>query len=277
MWIGPASLPVVNGLLCKLLRQYLIASGCWNLSGGVLTYLTVNPDHYDQQPFWAPNGERVGFMSSRATGSGLYWKRRDGTGESERLTPVGNPTNTGFWSPDGNTLAYEEVAPNTLNDIWLLNYPENKAEVFLSTIFREGSPAFSPDGRWIAYVSDESGIEEIYLRPFPAKEPKVTISNEGGQRPFWSPDGSELFYLSGRQLMVVPMQYQPSLNPGISEKLFELPPGFELANGMSSDGKKFLALKSGTEGESNSPHLVVVMNWFKEVKQKTSKSNPNDR
>jgi serine/threonine-protein kinase len=227
----------------------------------VLTHLTVDPDHDDKLPFWTPDGERVGFWSARSDGQFLYWKRRDGTGEVERLAPaLGDQPAAAVWSPDGKVLTYSDVAPTTLEDIWLLSYPEKKTVLFLGTTFVEREPAFSPDGHWIAYASNESGIYEIYLRPFPEKEPKVSISNDGG-------------YLNGRQLIVVPMQLQPTLKPGIPRELFELPPGIRLANGMSKDGQKFLALQSEGEKAQRFQHLIVVENWFEVVKRKMQEKN----
>ena len=131
------------------------------------------------------------------------------------------------------------------------------------------------DGLWIAYASNKSGLFEIYVRPFPEKEPKVIISNDGGSAPFWSRDGSELFYLNGRRLMVVPISQQGenSLSPGSPKELFELPTGYQLGQGMSKDGKRFLALKTEVDEEQSSRHLVVVQNWFEEVKRKASKGN----
>ena len=220
-------------------------------------------------------GRRVVFRRRGMDAPGLYWKRRDGTGDTEPLITGGTASGSGSWSPDGNALAYTKRTPETALDLLLLNYPEKNAEVFLSTPFAERGPAFSPDGRWIAYASNESGRWEIYARPFPAKEPKKIISNEGGEHAFWSSDGRELFYLNGRRLMVVriPQQGGASLSPGSPRELFELPPGYQLGQGMSKDGKKFLALKTEVVEEQSSRHLVVVQNWFEEVKRKASKGN----
>ncbi|MCG8607474.1 protein kinase, partial [bacterium] len=238
----------------------------------VLSHLTVVPDNDDSFPFWTPDGEHVTYWSTRTTGQAIYWKRRDGTGETERLTPNAL-LNGASWSPDGSILAYVTVAPETLTDLWLLYYPEKKAETFWSTTFAEIEPSFSPDGRWIAYASNESGRHEIYLRPFPSKEPKVSISSNGGRAPFWSRNGRELFYLNGRRLMVVSIQVQPTFKPGIPTELFELPPGFQLANGMSKDGQRFLALQSESEKRRGGQQLVVVQNWFEEIKRKMQEKN----
>jgi len=249
--------------------------GLWDLERHILTPLTFDQERDAHAPFWTPDGKRIVFRSRGTDAHGLYWKRLDGTGAAEPLI-IGELTwGSGSWAPDGNAMAYTKVTPETLLDLLLLNYPEKKAEVFLSTPFDERGPVFSPDGLWIAYASNKSGLFEIYVRPFPEKEPKVIISNDGGSAPFWSRDGSELFYLNGRRLMVVPISQQGenSLSPGSPRELFELPTGYRLGQGMSKDGKRFLALKTEVDEQQNSGHLVVVQNWFEEVKRKASEGN----
>ena len=128
------------------------------------------------------------------------------------------------WSPDGQLLAFIEVNPTTGWDIWVLRHRgDRKAQPFLRTPFNEGAPRFSPDGRWLAYISDESGRYEIYVQPYPGPGGKWQISTEGGTEPVWNPNGRELFYRSGDKMMAVDIATQPSFAAGKPRMLFEGP------------------------------------------------------
>ena len=105
------------------------------------------------------------------------------------------------WSPDGSTLAFHERKPNGERDIWVVS-PGGDPVPFLITPFDERSPRFSPDGKWLAYVSDESGRNDVYVQPFPGPGPKWLVSTDGGIDPVWSRDGRELFYRQDDQMMV---------------------------------------------------------------------------
>ncbi len=112
----------------------------------------------------------------------------------------------GSWSPDGKFLAFEERHPDTLSDIWVLSVEGNRTpQALMRERFNEYEPVFSPNGRWLAYVSDEAGRDEVYVRSFPGLAGKQPISTGGGRYPVWSRDGRELFYLSGNKMMYVPL------------------------------------------------------------------------
>src|SRR4029077_12600233 len=133
------------------------------------------------------------FGTDRAGPRNLFSQLTDGSGGAERLTTTERGDVAGAWSPDGQTLAYQESAPVTGFDIWMFRLSDRRAQPFLQTRFNEISPRFSPDGSWLAYASDESGRYEIYVQPFPGPGGKWQISTEGGREPVWARDG-ELFY-----------------------------------------------------------------------------------
>jgi serine/threonine-protein kinase len=159
-------------------------------------------------PVWTPDSNRVTFRSG--SNNDIYWKQADGSGEIELLWESIALLNPAWWSPDGQTLAFYQTDTG-LRDIWMLR-SEGDASPFLATSFDENSPMFSPDGHWVAYVSDESGRDEVYVQPYPDGGRIVAISNEGGREPMWSPDGRELFYRQGGQMMVVRVETEPAFS-----------------------------------------------------------------
>jgi serine/threonine-protein kinase len=156
---------------------------------------------------WTPDGLRIAFTSDRAKSgfANIYWQRADGTGEVQRLTEADNPQTPSSWHPSGRLLAFTETNPQTAYDIMILpmegseagGWKPGKPFVFLNGPRNEAFAQFSPDGRWIAYVSDETGRSEIYVRPFPGPGGKWQISTNGGPWPRWSPKGKELFFWTG--------------------------------------------------------------------------------
>ena len=159
----------------------------------------------DTGPIWTPDGRRIAFASSSGgrAATNIYWQAIDGSGAAERLTNSPHAQIPGSWHPDGRTLAFQEqVAPGNF-DLMLLPLGGEPA-VFLSTPASETDPAFSPDGRWVAYVSNESGRSDVYVRPFHGSG-KWRISTDGGTHPTWSRTKHELFYgTDDGQIMSVP-------------------------------------------------------------------------
>jgi serine/threonine-protein kinase len=188
-------------------------SAVWvlDLQRDTLSRLTFNPDN-DFAPVWTSDGRRIAYTSWRADvgAVNLFWQRADGSGESERLTTSAHRQLQGSWHPSGRFFAFTEVRPGALYDVMLLTLEGDEKsglrpgtpEAFVSTPFQEQEPEFSPDGRWLAYASNESGAFEVYVRPFPGPGGKWQISTGAGATPRWSKT-PELMYQAGSQLMVV--------------------------------------------------------------------------
>jgi serine/threonine-protein kinase len=229
---------------------------------------------------WAPDGQHVAFQAK----SGLSWMRSDGGGEPQRLLERQAPVNPWSFSPDGKRLAFFEVDPETLGDIWILpldlsdpDHPNpGKPELFLRTPADERVPTFSPDGRWIAYRSDESGTIQIYVRPFPAAGGgQWQISAGGGARfPIWSKNGRELFYeTADNRIMVVDYTVNGnSFAPGKPKLWSDVQlfyPGVSNLD-LAPDGKRFIVLttpETGGDGKS-AVHVTMLQNFLDELKRR---------
>jgi eukaryotic-like serine/threonine-protein kinase len=222
-------------------------------------------------PTWTPDGKRIAFMSDKGGPLNLYWQMADGSGGLERLTTSQSIQVPLSWSPNGELLAFVEVSKGAA-DIWVLQLGDRKTQPFLQTPANETAPQFSPDGHWVAYISDESGRKEVYVQPYPGPGGKWQISTDGGGEPVWNRSGRELFYRNGEKMMAVDVTTQPSFSAGKPKMLFEgryrssstgTIPNYD----VSSDGQRFLMLKP-TEQEQPAPTQInVVLNWTEELKR----------
>jgi hypothetical protein len=250
----------------------------YDLSRDTLTRLTF-AGNTNNRPVWTPDGKRVAFYSNKEGQLNLFWQLADGSGGLERLIASENLNVPLSFSPDGQLLAFNDLNPTTQTDIWVLRMSDpsagsgqvRKAQPFLRTAFTEGAARFSPDGHWLAYISDESGRFEVYVQPYPGPGGKWQISTEGGGEPVWNPNGRELFYRSGNKMMAAEVTTQPSFAVGKPRVLFMGEYGLAsvpVANyDVSPDGQRFLMVKPSEQAASLS-QIVVVQNWFEELKQK---------
>ena len=182
------------------------------------------------------------------------------------------------WSSDGKYLLYHYSDPETGNDLWYLERSEDgrgwEPHPFLQEPSAQTVPKFSPNGRYVAYVSDDSGQQEVYVQPFPEGGRKVTVSNSGGEQVRWSRDGKELFYVEGVKLMAVSVSTEGEFSPGSPTVLFEHPglrrggnyPNYD----ASLDGQRFILSEPvGYDATEGSPATIrVVENWYEEFRDR---------
>ena len=243
----------------------------YDLSRETLTRFTFGGGS-NQNSSWTPDGKHIAFQSSRDGAQNIFWQMADGSGGLEKLISSEHTDAPHSWSPDGQLLAFIEISPATGIDIMVLRLSDHKAQPFLQTPFNEGAPRFSPDGRWLAYLSDESSRVEIYVQPFPGPGGKWQISTDGGTEPVWNRNGRELFYRNGDKMMAVDIATQPSFSAGTPRMLFEgqyIPTPTTSPNyDVTPDGQRFLMLKSVEQAQTGPTQINVVLNWFEELKQK---------
>ncbi len=219
----------------------------------------------DSTPIWSPDGSRIVFGSNRGVHFDLYLKGTNGAQEEKPIPQDDIDRFPTDWSRDGKYILYERGA-----DLWFVTIPEFQPTQFLKASSTLKGGRFSPDGKWIAYSSNESGRWEVYVTSFPEAHGKWQVSNAGGVEPKWRGDGQELFYLSPEsKMMAVPVKTGPSFDPGTPAALFQANPREMLATSeqfsyeVSRDGQKFLI---NTHLKTAITPLSVVLNWSAKLK-----------
>jgi Tol biopolymer transport system component len=230
----------------------------------VPTRFTFDPAN-DTAPTWSPDGNRIVFRSDRAGGNFLFEKPTAG-GEPERLLGAFDAPFPTDWSPDGTFILYHFPAASGNYDVNLVAPAKDATPVpFASSPFTEIDGRFSPDGRWIAYSSDESGRMEVYVQPFPRSGSMWQVSTGGGSEAHWRRDGKELYYLApDRKIMAVAVRGGSTFEREAPRPLFQtrVPfPGsiYRMNYDVTADGARFL-VNTLVEGAGSSP-INVVLNW----------------
>jgi serine/threonine protein kinase/Tol biopolymer transport system component len=233
----------------------------------------------EQSPVWTSDGSRVLYSSARGEPASIYWKAADGSGTPHLLSKAEHPRFPSAISPDDKFLLFREENPSTGQDLWVMPLAAGdatQAKPWIQTPFNEIMPSFSPDGRFVAYVSNESGEAEIFVARFPDGSMRRQISTSGGSEPLWAANGREVFYRRRMgesdllQVIAVDVATQPSFTAGAPRALFEekswtsdVPTPMYA---VTPDAQHFLLLKPSTVEPAR--QIQVVLNWFEELKRR---------
>jgi serine/threonine-protein kinase len=221
------------------------------------------------RPIWTPDGKRIAY-SAGLPDPNLFWRAADGTGSDERLATSPNTQFAGGFTPDGKVLVYVEYSATSAWDIWVMSVEGDRTpRPFLQTPFVENEVALSPDGRWLAYQSNESGRFEIYVQPFPSGGRKLQISTDGGGTAQWSRNGREIFYRNQNRMMVVAVR-PPARADSTAELEIEKPRvlfegGYEPVFSLTPD-ERFVMIRNVRE-EFAPASVNVVLGWIGELRR----------
>jgi Tol biopolymer transport system component len=250
-----------------------------DLTRGVTTRLTF--EGRNARAIWTPDGSRITYASAIAGSENLFSRPSDGSGTADRLASSELQQAPGAWTPDGKALVFMQGEPLAGYDIWTLSVEGDQGpRPLLQTAFSEYYADLSPDGRWLAYASNQSGRIEVYVQPYPVPGARQQISVDGGTAPAWSRDSRELFYMTApsvggqaalTKMMVVPVQLKPTFTAGSARVLFEGRYGVT-ANvrgyDISPDGRRFLMVQQKERPATRLADMIIVQNWVEELKQK---------
>jgi Tol biopolymer transport system component len=239
------------------------------LASGAFSRLSFDVGNADR-PVWTPDGRKVAFLATRDGRRTAWMRRADGSDSLQAASPGDTRLDEIAFDPQGRyTLLRTEAAGPVIRRLLVVrNGVDTFPRPLIVSRFDHYAMALSPDGRWLAYVSNESGVSEVYVRPFPSVDSaRFAISVAGGQEPMWRRDGTELFFRNARgDMFAVPVRTGPRFEPGTPKLLFSIP-GMALqeyhhAYDVHPDGKRFLMVPSGG---AEAPDLHVIFNWRTEL------------
>jgi Tol biopolymer transport system component len=239
----------------------------YDLARSTLRRLTFDPG-IDAVPVWSPDGGRIVFGTSRDRNFGIYVKPADGSQPERQLVPTSGVDSLALdWSRDGHNLLYLAEP-----DLWVYSFADGKSHLFLKANASLNNAKFSPDGKWVAYSSNESGRWEVYVTSFPDARGKWQVSTSGGEQPRWRADGKEIYFLSlDAKLMAAAVDTKTEFDSGTPTVLFQTDPRERVATteviiyDVSRDGQRFLINTNYNNGSAHP--MSVVLNWKSEMKK----------
>ena len=240
-----------------------------DLKRNALTRLTFDPGE-EETPAWTPDDQRIAYAATHSGRRSIFWRQADGTGPEQQIVASQGPSghlHMGSFSPDGRTVAYTDYTEASAADILVMSLIDRKPRAFLVTQSNERGPQFSTNGRFIAYSSNESARDEVYVQSFPGPGGKWQISGAGGREPVWSRTGKEIFYRNGDKMMAVDVETTGRFTATTPHLLFtgHFVPARrgEAGYDVNRDGTKFLMVQRDPGSEPK--ELIVVIDWIDEV------------
>jgi serine/threonine-protein kinase len=265
-YIAPRLSPDGRRIAVEVAEPDFVNSDVWLYDIAQHTRTRLTFDQTGHRPIWTPDGRRIVYSRGQFSLGDLYWIPADGTGPAESLLVAPEDQWAGDVTPDGRTLLFRSGGAGPVRSIHTLPLQGPRTpRVFLANQFDNHSPALSPDGHWVAYVSNESGRLEVYVRPFPGPGGRWQVSLAGGTEPVWAGNGRELFYRNGTRMMVAAIALHPTFTVGARRELFEgnyLNDPVYRSYDVTRDGRSFVLVRSPKPlGD-----FIVVLNWFDQLR-----------
>ncbi len=224
---------------------------------------------FNDRPEWTPDGRRVMYVAAPRPANSLWWQPADGSGSAELVYQGPDAIREGVFTPDGKTVIFRMDTPDSNRDIYALPLAGERQSVpLLTSIDDDKQPRVSPDGKWLAYVSNQSGREEVYVRPLSGGGARVAVSTGGGGEPLWARDGSHLYYRAGGWLLAARVVTAPAFAVLGRDTLFDAPYTSDLFHpnyDVAPDGKSFVMIRPVEQDRQ----LIMVVNWIEELRQRT--------
>jgi serine/threonine-protein kinase len=265
-YISPRLSPDGRRIAVEVAEPDLVNSDVWVYDLGQHTRTRLTFDQSAHRPIWTPDGRRVVYSQGQFSQADLHWIPADGTGPSETLLVAPEDQWAGDVTPDGRTLIFRSGGAGPVRSIHTLSLQRPRtAQPFLVNQFDNHSPSLSPDGHWVAYVSNESGRLEVYVRPFPGPGGRWQVSLDGGTEPLWAASGRELFYRSGAKMIVAAITVHPTFAVGARRELFQgnyVNDPVYRSYDVTRDGRGFVLVRS----PKPMGDLIVVLNWFDQLR-----------